>query len=79
MSTNKNVDFLSLYEPIHGRFIKYCTSISYGVLETEDLAQEAILATLLNYSRISDKNKLLNYMIGTVRNIIINQKKTAKI
>ena len=78
MSTNKNVEFLSLYEPIHGRFIKYCTSISYGVLDTEDLAQEAILATLLNYSKINDKNKLLNYMIGTVRNIIFNQKRRQK-
>jgi len=75
MKSNINVEFLSLYEPIHSKFIKYCSSIAYGIMETEDLAQEAILTTLLNFSKIEDKNKLLNYMIGVVRNITFNQKR----
>ena len=78
MSTNKNLEFLRLYEPIHTKFIKYCSSIAYGIMETEDLAQEAILTTLLNFSKIEDKNKLLNYMIGTVRNITFNQRRRQK-
>jgi len=75
MKSNKNEAFLNWYEPIHHRFIRYCSSVSYGILETEDLAQEAIMATLQNYERINDKKKLLNYMIGVVRNVVKNQKR----
>lgn len=78
MKSNTNEAFLNWYEPIHGRFIRYCSSVSYGILETEDLAQEAIMATLQNYDRINDKNKLLNYMIGIVRNLVKNQKRRKK-
>lgn len=78
MKSNTNEVFLNWYEPIHGRFIRYCSSVSYGILETEDLAQEAIMATLQNYDRINDKNKLLNYMIGIVRNLVKNQKRRKK-
>jgi len=78
MESNNNIEFLGLYEPIHARFIKYCSSIAYGIMETEDLAQEAILTTLQNFAKIKDKNKLLNYMIGVVRNITFNQKRRQK-
>jgi len=78
MQSNTNEAFLNWYEPIHNRFIRYCSSVSYGILETEDLAQEAIMATLQNYHRISDKNKLRNYMIGIVRNVVNNQRRRNK-
>jgi len=78
MKSNTNEAFLNWYEPIHSRFIRYCSTVSYGILETEDLAQEAIMATLQNYERIIDKSKLLNYMIGIVRNVIKNQKRRKK-
>ena len=78
MKANTNQEFLSWYEPIHGSFIRYCSTVSYGIIETEDLAQEAILATLQNFSRVKDKQKLLGYMIGVVRNIVSNQRRRKK-
>jgi len=78
MKSNTNQAFLDWYEPIHSRFIRYCSTVSYGILETEDLAQEAIIATLQNYDNINDKNKLLNYMIGVVRNLVKNQRRRKK-
>lgn len=78
MKSETNQAFLEWYEPIHSRFIRYCSTVSYGILETEDLAQEAIMATLQSYERIQDKNKLLNYMIGIVRNIVKNQRRRKK-
>jgi len=78
MNSNTNIEFLQLYEPIHERFIRYCSSTAYGVMETEDLAQEAILTTLQNFSKIKDKRRLLHYMIGVVRNITFNQRRRKK-
>lgn len=78
MKANTHQEFLSWYEPIHGSFIRYCSTVSYGIIETEDLAQEAILATLQNFSRVKDKQKLLGYMIGVVRNLVSNQRRRKK-
>ena len=75
MNSNTNIEFLQLYEPIHERFIRYCSSIAYGMMEAEDLAQDAILTRLQNFATIKDKRKLLSYMIGVVRNITFNQRR----
>lgn len=76
--TDTRSAFLSHYEPLHEGFIRYCHSKAYGFLDTEDLAQEAILTALQNWSRIRDKNKLLSYLMGTVNNILRNQARKQK-
>jgi len=78
MNSTTNIEFLQLYKPIHEQFIKYCSSFAYGIMETEDLAQEAVLSTLQNFAKIKDKRKLLHYMIGVVRNITFNQRRRQK-
>lgn len=78
MESTSAEDFLSLYQPIHASFIRFCSSRAMGWMETEDLAQEAILATLQGFPRIRDKSKLLGFMIGIVNNIIKKQIRRAK-
>lgn len=73
MATQTHQEFLDWYQPIHEAFTRYCSSRAYAWMETEDLVQEAILATLRNYARIRDKEKLLGYMIGITNNILKNQ------
>lgn len=72
MNPENHHQFLALYQPLHERFTRYCSSNAYGLMETEDLVQETILATLGNFHRINDKNKLLYYMISTANNIVKN-------
>ena len=57
---------------------RFCSSKAIGWLETEDLVQEAILATLQGYHNIQDKNKLLGFMIGVVKNILSKYHRRAK-
>ncbi len=71
-------DFLALYKPIHAPFTRFCSSKAIGWMETEDLVQETILATLQGFERIEDKNKLLGFMIGIVHNIVNKQYRRAK-
>lgn len=72
MTPETHQQFLTLYKPLHERFTRYCSSNAYGLMEAEDLVQETILATLQNFNRINDKNKLLPYMIGVANNIVKN-------
>ncbi len=70
---SNNSAFLTWYEPIHDSFVRYCSSKAYGLMDTEDLVQEALLATLQAFTRIEKKEKLLSFMIGVVNNIVKNQ------
>ena len=78
MEKNINKEFLKWYQPIHDRFVRYCSSRAYGLMDTEDLVQEAVLAALQGFGRIRDKEKLLGFMIGVVNNIIRNRKRRLK-
>lgn len=78
MTGDLHQEFLTLYEPLHDRFTRYCSSNAYGLMETEDLVQETILCTLQQFERIHDRNKLLWYMIGVANNIVRNQLRRQK-
>ncbi len=71
-------EFLDWYQPLHEQFIRYCSSRSYGVIETEDLVQEVILACLEGFSKVKEKQRLLGYMIGIANNIIRNKRRRMK-
>lgn len=66
-------EFLSFYEPVHAAFVRYCSSHAYGIMETEDLVQDTILATMQGFHTIRDKRKLLSFMITVANNIIKNK------
>lgn len=75
---SEHQQFLDQYQPVHERFVRYCSSHSYGIIETEDLVQEAILASLENYNQLKDKDKLFSYLIGIANNIVRNKKRRLK-
>ncbi|MGH1433081.1 MAG: RNA polymerase sigma factor [Lewinella sp.] len=75
-STAKSA-FLQWYEPHHQKLVRYCSSKAFGVMSAEDLVQEAILATLANWEKIKDRDKLLGYMIGVVNNLVRNHRRRA--
>ncbi|MEL7221192.1 MAG: sigma-70 family RNA polymerase sigma factor [Bacteroidota bacterium] len=70
--------FLNWYQPYHQRLLRYCASRAFGVMDAEDLMQEAILATLANWDKINDHSKLLSYMMGVVNNLVRNHRRRKK-
>jgi len=70
--------FLTHYQPLHERFVRYCRSRAGGLMDTEDLVQESVLAALENFERLSDPSRLLGYLIGTAANILRNQQRRLK-
>ncbi len=73
-----NDRFLEDYQVIHEPFMNYCRGKSWGIMDTQDLMQETILQTLIRYNEIRQKEHLLNYMVGTARNIISNHQRKKK-
>ena len=77
-SSTINEEFLNKYKPLHNKFVRYCTSHSYGIMETDDLVQETILACLENFKKVENKERLLAYLIGIANNIVRNKKRRMK-
>ena len=78
MENSLHQQFLAQYQRIHEPFVRYCSSRAFGILSAEDLVQEAVLAALKQFEQIRDPEKLLSYLIGTVRNILRNKYRQRK-
>lgn len=78
MKIHTHQEFLDWYQPIHGPFIRFCSTKAIGWIETEDLVQEAILATLQGFYRIENKERLLGFMVSIVNNIVNKHHRRAK-
>jgi len=73
ISSQQKHEFLAWYEPLHDRFLRYCDSCCIGLETAEDLVQDAILSALESWDRLTDKDRLLAYMIGIVNNQLRNR------
>ncbi len=71
-------EFLKQYQPFHEPFTRYCSSRTFGWMETEDLVQEAVLAALENYEKLENKEKLPAYLLGIANNLVKNKKRRLK-
>jgi RNA polymerase sigma-70 factor (ECF subfamily) len=70
MAENPHEEFLTLYKPLHRRFVKYCDSMAWGIMEPRDLVQETTLVVLQKWNSIQKKESLLAFMIGTASNLV---------
>jgi RNA polymerase sigma-70 factor, ECF subfamily len=61
--------FISLYEPIHLQFYRYCRAISGNPDDTEDLIQDTILNVLQGFDRIRDMSAFKSYLFGVAGNL----------
>ena len=66
--THKQQLFLEAYHACHERFIRYCTALSYGKMDAEDLVQDVLLSAWLHFDTIQKKGELLHYLIRAARN-----------
>ncbi len=75
--TTKQETFMALYDACHDAFVRYCTAMSYGKMDTEDLIQDILLSAYQNFESIKNKGQLLHYLIRAAKNkSISNWRKT---
>jgi RNA polymerase sigma-70 factor (ECF subfamily) len=66
----KQQTFLSLYEPVHTRFARFCQARAYDSCEAKDLISETVLRVYENFDKLNDQRAFLSFLFGTATNII---------
>jgi RNA polymerase sigma-70 factor (ECF subfamily) len=74
MSQNKQL-FLTLYEPVHQSFERFCKARSYGQMPFKDLMQETLLIAYTKFEHLKEPDKFLYYLFGIATRILSNQRK----
>ncbi|MEL7121973.1 MAG: sigma-70 family RNA polymerase sigma factor [Bacteroidota bacterium] len=78
MVKQKQTAFWKAYQAHHDAFVRYCSALAYGLMDTEDLVQDTLLATYENFEGIRRKDQLLHYMIRTARNKAISKRRKSR-
>ena len=59
---------MELYQTCHEPFMRYCSALAYGKMDTEDLVQDVLLSAYIHFDRLRKPNDLLHYLIRAARN-----------
>lgn len=54
MVDTKEKRFLEAYEACHAAFVRYCSAITYGKMDTEDLIQDVLLSAYQHFEKIKE-------------------------
>ena len=69
MDQTTEIEFLRLYEPIHGQLTKYCRAVAGNVHDAEDLMHDTVLNTIENFQKIKDKSAFKAYLFSVASNL----------
>ncbi|MCB0638104.1 MAG: sigma-70 family RNA polymerase sigma factor [Lewinella sp.] len=68
MTQQKQEAFMAAYESCHEPFLRYCSVLAWGRMDTEDLVQDVLLSAYHHFDRVEDPAQLLHYLIRAARN-----------
>lgn len=77
-ASTKQIAFMQAYETCHDPFIRYCSALAYGKMDTEDLVQDVLLSAYRHFEKIEQKGQLLHYLIRAARNRSISNWRRSK-
>jgi len=75
MATSKQRRFLKLYQPIHGRFEKFCRARAFGDMPYKDLINETLLIAYVKMEKLNNKTAFLSFLIGIAIRVLSNSSK----
>lgn len=69
---------MELYEPVHGRFERFCKARSYGTCDFKDLMHDSLLVACEKFGDLKDETAFLYFLFGIAQRIHANfrRKKT---
>lgn len=67
--------FMEKYEPVHGRFERFCNARSYGVMDAKDLMHDAIVVALEKFKMLDEQASFLSFLCGIAVRILANQRR----
>lgn len=72
MSSSKQEKFLEFYQECHDPFVRYCTALTYGKMDMEDLVQDVLFSTYKHFEKIQNHKQLLHYLVRAAHNRAIS-------
>ena len=75
MSIRKQKRFLSLYEPVHERFERFCRARVYGKMEFRDLMNDTLLIAFQKLSTLKSEQAFLSFLCGISIRLLANHRK----
>lgn len=78
MSKSKQYRFLSLYEPVHDRFERFCRARVYGEMEYNDLMNETLLVAYNKFDSLKSPEAFLSFLFGISVRLLANSNRKMK-
>lgn len=69
---------MTLYQPVHERFERFCKARAYGEMDFKDLMQETVMVALERFDGIREKQAFLSFLFGTSIRILANSQRKMK-
>jgi RNA polymerase sigma-70 factor (ECF subfamily) len=78
MKLSKQEEFLTLYEPVHERFERFCRARVYGNMDYRDLINESLLVAYKRFDTLRSKESFLSFLIGISVRVLSNHHQKKK-
>ena len=75
MSSPKQRKFLSLYEPVHDRFERFCRARVFGQMDFRDLMNDTLVIAYQNFSKLKSEKAFLSFLFGICVRVLSNYAK----
>lgn len=72
MAKTKQEQFLTLYEPVHDRFERFCRARVFGDMDYRDLMNETLLVAFSKFDSLRSEDAFLSFLFGISVRIIGN-------
>lgn len=72
MNKSKQQHFLSLYQPVHDRFERFCRARAYYDMPYEDLMNETLLVAFHKFEALKKEGAFLSFLIGISTRLLAN-------
>lgn len=69
---SKKKQFMELYEPVHGRFERFCKARSYRVCDFNDLMHDTLVIAFEQFEGLRNKQSFLYYLFGIANKVHSN-------
>lgn len=75
MNDPKQKKFLSLYEPVHDQFERFCRARACGQMEFRDLMNDTLVIAFQKFETLKTEKAFLSFLIGISIRIISNHRR----
>lgn len=75
MNNKKQKKFLSLYEPVHDRFERFCRARVFGQMDYRDLMNDTLVIAFQKFQTLKSEQAFLSFLFGISVRILSNQRR----